>query len=60
MAIDELLKEKRGEILRIAALHGAHEGVDMNQVWLAVERELPPLDQLEAEIAGEPDQNEEA
>jgi len=50
--------------LRNVLIH-EYEGIDINEVWKVVEKELPPLktallaflpplDQLEAEIAGEP------
>ena len=55
--------------LRDVLIHD-YEGVDLNQVWQVVDRDLPqlksaiaavlpPLDQLEAELAGEMGQQDE-
>jgi hypothetical protein len=56
----DVLRARRDEILRIAARHGAHDvrvwstaTRDLPAVRSAIAVILPPLDQLERELAGE-------
>jgi uncharacterized protein with HEPN domain len=50
VALAPEIAEERAEILLVAAAHGARKirvrdyfGIDMDEVWAAVERDLPPL-----------------